>query len=325
MSEISKQKIKKAEEKPLFYKERKQDIEQVIREKLVEIEKKENVRIIMAVESGSWAWGFASPDSDYDVRFVYVRKLEDYLKLEKTRDVIEWQLDDTLDISGWDLKKALQLMHESNPSIFEWCASPIVYRYSPAFEKLQEIRKEYYSNKKSLYHYWHMANSNYESYLQDEEVRIKKYFYVIRPLLSAKWIVDHGTQPPMLFRELLDAELQENLRTIVDELLDRKQKMPEMGLGHKIWQLNRFIDSELEIIKQEADQTETDRNTWDTLNRYFMKQVTERSALNPYELQPSIGIDLVALTRYAKANGKTLTELSETEIDLFRNGSKETY
>lgn len=93
------------------------DMEQVIREKLAEIENKENVRIIMAVESGSRAWGFASPDSDYDVRFVYVRKLEDYLKLDKTRDVIEWQLDDTLDISGWDLKKALQLMHESNPSI----------------------------------------------------------------------------------------------------------------------------------------------------------------------------------------------------------------
>ena len=81
------------------------DMEQIIREKLVEIENKENVRIIMAVESGSRAWGFASPDSDYDVRFVYVRNLEDYLKLEKTRDVIEWQLDDTLDISDWDLKK----------------------------------------------------------------------------------------------------------------------------------------------------------------------------------------------------------------------------
>lgn len=183
------------------------DMEQIIKEKLVEIENKENVRIIMAVESGSRAWGFASPDSDYDVRFVYVRNLEDYLKLEKTRDVIEWQLDDTLDISDWDLKKALQLMHESNPSIFEWCASSIVYRYSPAFEELREIRKEYYSKKKSLYHYWHMANSNYENYLQGEKVRIKKYFYVIRPLLVAKWIVDHGTQPPMLLRELLDAEL----------------------------------------------------------------------------------------------------------------------
>ena len=114
------------------------------------------------------------------------------------------------------------------------------------------------------------------------------------------------------------------MRPIVDELLDKKQKMPEMGLAPRIGELDRFIDRELEAIKQAADQAETDRNTWDTLNRYFMKQVTDRPVLNPYELQPSIGIDLVALTRYARANGKTLTELSETEIDLFRNGSKAT-
>ena len=103
-------------------------MEDIISKKLKEIEQKENVKIIMAVESGSRAWGFASPDSDYDVRFVYVRRPEDYLRLEKTKDVIEWQLDDVLDINGWDLKKALQLMHDSNPSIFEWCASPIVYQ-----------------------------------------------------------------------------------------------------------------------------------------------------------------------------------------------------
>lgn len=136
-------------------------MEDMIRKKLKEIEKKENIRIIMAVESGSRAWGFASPDSDYDVRFVYVRQLKDYLRLEKTKDTIEWQLDDVLDISGWDLKKALQLMHDSNPSIFEWCASPVVYQSSDAFEELKRIRGDYYSRKKSLYHYLHMANSNY--------------------------------------------------------------------------------------------------------------------------------------------------------------------
>ena len=94
-------------------------MEKIIQEKLREIEEKEDVRIIMAVESGSRAWGFASPDSDYDVRFVYVRQLKDYLRLEKAKDIIEWQLDDVLDINGWDLKKALMLMHDSNPSIFE--------------------------------------------------------------------------------------------------------------------------------------------------------------------------------------------------------------
>ena len=83
------------------------NITALIKQKLNEIEKIENVQIIMAVESGSRAWGFASPDSDYDVRFIYVREAEDYLKLKPLRDVIEWQLDEVYDISGWDLKKAL--------------------------------------------------------------------------------------------------------------------------------------------------------------------------------------------------------------------------
>lgn len=147
-------------------------MDSIILNKLKDIEEKENVKIIMAVESGSRAWGFASPDSDYDVRFVYVRTLQDYLRLEKTSDIIEWQLDDVLDINGWDLKKALQLMYDSNPSIFEWCASPIVYKGSKAFDELKEIRRAYYSRKKSLYHYWHMANNNYQAYLQGTEVKI---------------------------------------------------------------------------------------------------------------------------------------------------------
>lgn len=120
-----------------------------------------------------------------------------------------------------------------------------------------------------------MASCNYENYLLGDKVRIKKYFYVIRPILAAKWIVDQGTQPPMLFSELLDVELPGELRTIVDELLDMKQRMPEMGLAPKIKELDQFIEMELISIKQVADQMEVYRNTWNTLNQYFMQQVTE--------------------------------------------------
>ena len=95
-------------------------MQNVIEEQLKEIEEKENVKIIYCVESGSRAWGFASPDSDYDVRFIYVRNKEDYLKLNKNRDVIEWRLDDVLDINGWDIQKALRLLYKSNPTLFEW-------------------------------------------------------------------------------------------------------------------------------------------------------------------------------------------------------------
>ena len=119
----------------------------IIIEELKKIEEQENVKIIMAIESGSRAWGFESPDSDYDVRFIYARRPEDYLKFEGIRDVIEWKLDDVLDINGWDIKKALQLLHKSNPTVFEWCASPIVYYDSDEFDKLKEILPQYFSQK----------------------------------------------------------------------------------------------------------------------------------------------------------------------------------
>ena len=146
---------------------------QIICEKLDQIEQRENVRILHAVESGSRAWGFASPDSDYDVRFLYVRPREYYLRLDKQRDVIEWQLDDTLDINGWDLQKALRLLHSSNPTLFEWTNSPIVYRTTPVWENVRVVINQYFSSKSGLYHYLNMANSNYREFLKGETVRLK--------------------------------------------------------------------------------------------------------------------------------------------------------
>ena len=102
------------------------DIVKEIDEKLNEIEEKEGVKILHAVESGTRAWGFASPDSDYDVRFIYMRNREDYLRLEEPRDVIEWQLDEVLDINGWDLKKTLRQFVKGNATLFEWSGSPII-------------------------------------------------------------------------------------------------------------------------------------------------------------------------------------------------------
>lgn len=123
------------------YKDFEGEIEELVRLKLDEIEEKEHVRILHAVESGSRAWGFASPDSDYDVRFIYVKKKEDYLRLETTRDMIDWELDETLDINGWDIKKVLQHFHKSNATIFEWANSPIVYKTTDDWKKIYEVGK----------------------------------------------------------------------------------------------------------------------------------------------------------------------------------------
>ena len=136
--------------------------------KLNEIGQKEHVKILLAVESGSRAWGFVSPDSDYDVRFIYVRPEKEYLKLNSARDVIEEPIHDMLDINGWDLQKALKLLYKSNPTLFEWCYSPIIYKETEFADNLRSVMKNYFSVKRSLYHYISMAEGNYRGYLKEE-------------------------------------------------------------------------------------------------------------------------------------------------------------
>ncbi len=140
------------------------DITASIQAKLNEIEIEEQVDIILAVESGSRAWGFASPDSDYDVRFIYVRRPEDYIRLVPKKDVIEWQLDEVYDISGWDLQKALRLLHDSNPTLHEWCNSPIVYMQNEVADSLRQLTKDCFLPKKALYHYISIAEHTFRDY-----------------------------------------------------------------------------------------------------------------------------------------------------------------
>lgn len=219
-------------------------MKELILTKLREIEQKENVRILHAVESGSLAWGFASPDSDYDVRFIYVRRPEDYLKLERTRDFIEWQLDETLDINGWDLQKMLRLLHKSNPTVFEWNASPIMYCTTPERLALQPVISACFLSKPGLYHYLSMAKSNYCEYLRGDTMWLKKYFYVLRPLLACRWIFGKGTPPPVEFRALM-ACLPAELTDAVERLLMLKMNCPEISEGPRVDVLNAFIERSL--------------------------------------------------------------------------------
>lgn len=245
-------------------------MKQIIAEKLIEIEKNQNVRIIHAVESGSRAWGFASPDSDYDVRFIYIRPLDYYLKLEKTRDVIEYQLDETLDINGWDLQKALRLLYKSNPTLFEWNNSPIVYKTTPEWQKVRDIINNYFNSKHGLYHYLSTAKSNYREFLRTDTVKLKKYFYVIRPVLACKWIIDKNSPPPMLFSELCNAELEPYMKPYVDKLLDLKINTPEITTGNRIDEINKYLDSNItEIQKIISDMPENNSREWNALDEIF--------------------------------------------------------
>ena len=134
-------------------------MEALIKEKLHEIEQRENCRILLAVESGSRAWGFASPDSDYDVRFIYVRPRESYLRLNRVRDVIELPINGVLDINGWDVDKTLKLLHKSNPTVFEWFSSPIVYQTTDFTEAFKPVMRRYFSSKSGLWHYQNALRS----------------------------------------------------------------------------------------------------------------------------------------------------------------------
>ena len=246
------------------------DIIAEINEKLDEIERKEGVRILHAVESGSRAWGFASPDSDYDVRFVYVRPKEDYLRLDEPRDVIEWQLDEVLDINGWDLRKALRQFAKGNATLFEWSGSPIVYRTTKEWSRIKEISKQFFSEKAAVYHYYGTANSTLQGYLMGETVRYKKYFYALRPLLAARYIETYHTAPPVLFDDLLKKELPEDLRRAIDELLEIKKKTTEGEENPHMPVIRDFIMVETERQKEIADNLADDHNKdWMALNKLF--------------------------------------------------------
>lgn len=256
-------------------------MKELIVSKLKQIEKDYNVKILLAVESGSRAWGFASPDSDYDVRFIYVRPEKDYLRLEKVRDVIELPINDELDINGWDLQKALRLLCNSNPTLFEWFSSPIVYIETDFAEQIREITGEYFSTKKGLYHYISMAESNYREYLKTDTVKAKKYFYVLRPILACRWIIDKGTPPPLLFSELASAELPEFLRDEVGRLLNLKMNSPETKMIPRIDILNKYFDDSIVEIKGILAGIKSDSdNDMEKLNEMFFEKVIANKYLS---------------------------------------------
>ncbi|MES2675504.1 MAG: nucleotidyltransferase domain-containing protein [Pseudomonadota bacterium] len=236
-----------------------------------------NVKVLYAVESGSRAWGFASPNSDFDVRFVYVRPKEWYLTIdvEDKRDVIEYPIVDEIDINGWDLRKALKLLWRSNPAIMEWLQSPIVYVDDGVFAAAaRELIPRVYSIEKGIYHYRSMAKTNYRGYLKVDLVPIKKYFYVLRSLLSIKWLETYRQPAPIEFHKLREL-IQDNnmINAEIEALLERKKQSQEKEIAPPIKVFNDFIESELEKLEQlSVDENESDRDIND-LNVLFAKLV----------------------------------------------------
>lgn len=253
------------------YKDFEGSIEELVLLKLKEIETTEHVKILHAIESGSRAWGFASPDSDYDVRFIYMRSEQYYLGLQPKQDFIDWELDETLDINGWDLSKALQHFHKSNATLFEWANSPVVYYTTPEWKQIDAVAEKYFSCKSAMYHYYGTARKNYHEHLTGELVKYKKYFYVLRPILACKWIEEKSCPPPVLFDDLTDEVLEPEMKEVVNQLLETKKKMTESEKTPRIDHLNTYIEKQLAYYKNTIDTMKDDRTAdWEALNTVFI-------------------------------------------------------
>ena len=177
---------------------------------LREIEEQHHVKILYAVESGSRAWGFASPDSDWDVRFIYVHEPEWYFHIEEQKDTIEQMFPDETDMSGWDLKKALCLFKSSNPSLFEWIHSPIIYQMDETFiNEIRQMEDQYFNKEKAMFHYNHIYKKHNDRYIKDYGLPLKRFLYYLRGILVYKWLTDEGTMPPVRFSELVNATVED--------------------------------------------------------------------------------------------------------------------
>lgn len=249
-----------------------------IKKELARIERESDIKILLAVESGSRAWGFASTDSDWDVRFIYIHRLDWYLKIDDLKDSQETMLPDDLDFAGWELKKALKLFRKSNPPMLEWLRSPIIYleQFSTA-ETLREMSENYFNPKSCMYHYLSMAKNNFREFLQKDSVKSKKYFYVLRPVLACDWIRNENSFPPMEFQDLVDSEVKdEKVKFEIAELLKRKMAGEELKEEPKIEILNEFLESKIEFYKTYVEQIEpNDKPQTELLDELFKETIFE--------------------------------------------------
>lgn len=220
-----------------------------ITKELLKLEIDHDFKILYAVESGSRAWGFASTDSDWDVRYLYVHKLDWYLRIDENKDSQEKILPNDIDLAGWELKKALRLFRKSNPPILEWLKSPILYiQQTSAVDKLRELAIEYFNPKSCLHHYLHMAEGNYKMYLQRDSVRVKKYFYVLRPILACDWIKNTDSMAPMEFQKLVDSQVtNQSVKKEIQNLLQRKMAGEELNEEPKIPIINEFLEEKIDF------------------------------------------------------------------------------
>ncbi len=247
-----------------------------IQKELSKLEIQKDIKILFAVECGSRAWGFASEDSDWDVRFVYIHKKEWYFKIDNLDDALEIKLPNDIDMSGWELKKTLRLYRKCNPSLLEWIKSPLVYVDNYGFKSnLDKLSKEFFNSKSYLYHYLHMAEGNYYDFLVKDMVKIKKYFYVLRPILVCEWILKYNTIAPVEFNLILASlEIDKSVKAEIDLIIDKKIKNYTLGLEPRNEILNNYLISKINFLKEYLkNKVEQTPNNTPILDKLFVETI----------------------------------------------------
>ncbi|WP_291285987.1 nucleotidyltransferase domain-containing protein [Flavobacterium sp.] len=243
-----------------------------ILKKLKEIEIQKDVKILLAVESGSRAWGFTSPDSDYDIRFIYKHKPEYYLSLWEQPDVIEFMTEDNLDGSGWDLRKSIKLLAKSNAPLIEWLFSPVVYFQDDAFAKqMREMALECFSPIAVLHHYLG-TTKNFIEVCEMEEVKLKSYFYALRTSLAGKWIIENNTFPPVAFAELL-VTAPKNVQEKIIELQQIKATQEEKYMHLKEVLITDFLLETVKFNQENASKLGSGKKLSEELDLFFGEMI----------------------------------------------------
>lgn len=247
----------------------------IILQKLLELEQLHQIKILYACESGSRAWGFASPDSDFDVRFIYSRPINDYLQIAAMPDTLGLPANQMLDIGGWDLKKALQLFLKSNSPLYEWLQSPTVYRQSDVFaEEIKRLMPKFFSPRASANHYLLMAFNTLSQDLQTEQVKLKRYFYALRPALACLWVVQRQTLPPMEFEPLRALITDDVVQTAINDLMVKKQAADERALTPRVSVLNEWLSATITHCKKQIAVLNSPEQKTQELNTLFRKFIT---------------------------------------------------
>lgn len=249
-------------------------MQEIILDKLREVEQSHNIRILYACESGSRAWGFHSPDSDYDVRFIYAHDKDWYLGIEDRKDHIEFPVTDELDIVGYDVRKMLKLFRGSNAKIYEWLQSPVVYKKDDEFlHSIRLLMSDYYSFRTGVHHYLGLTKNTFNTELQLPQVRLKKYFYALRPVLAATWIVEKKAFPPMEFAHLREIITDKSINEKIEALLKQKVLVGEGFLIEPDVALNQFVAAQMDYCWHASANFEPKETNVAQLNELFKKTI----------------------------------------------------